>query len=140
MGRHSVVLGLALALVTGCQSNGTGPYPVRGTLLLENGQPATELAGGLVTFSSAEMKKSSIGTIRPDGTFELSTVSQGDGAIPGTYEVSVSGPTNEERSELKTKKAPQTPHYVCVPANVTVEPKTNDVKLTLRDATRRPRE
>ena len=140
MGRYCIVLGLTVVLLTGCRSEGTRPYPVRGTVVLENGQPATDLAGGLITFTSSATKTSSSGEIGPDGTFELSTQRQGDGALPGTYEVAVSPPTREERSERKTKKAHPLPHYTCVPPRVTVEPKTNEVRLTVRPTARGKRE
>ena len=133
---HRIVLALAVVLLTGCQSDRTKPYPVRGTVMLENGQPTADLAGGLVTFTSSEMKTSSIGEIDPDGTFALSTRKKGDGAIPGTYEVAVSPPIQEERSERNRKKAQQVPQYVCVQPSVTVEPKTNEIKLTVRKVTR----
>jgi hypothetical protein len=140
MPSHRIVFGLAVVLLTGCQSDRTKPYPVRGTVVLTNGQPATDLAGGLVTFTSSDMKTSSIGEIGPDGTFVLSTEKKGNGAIPGTYEVAVSPPIQEERSERLRKQPQQVPHYVCVQRSIIVEPKTNEVKLTVRQATRGERE
>jgi hypothetical protein len=135
MTRSLIVFGLAAALLSGCQSDRTKAYPVRGTVVLEDGQPATDLAGGLVTFSSAELRTSANGEIRKDGTFELSTLRQGDGAVPGTYEVSVSAPEADERNEHHAKRTAAGLPYVCSQPKITVEAKTNDVKLTVRRAT-----
>jgi hypothetical protein len=109
---------------------------VHGQVVLENGQPATELAGGMVTFSSSELKTSSIGEIGPDGTFELTTLKKGDGAIPGTYEVAVSSPMLDEgNTDRRRAKVPSVPHYVCARTSVTVEPRKNEIKLAVRKAT-----
>jgi hypothetical protein len=132
MTRYCSALGLAVLLLAGCSSDPTRPYPVHGKVVLENGQPAADLAGGLVTFSSSEMQTSSTGEIGPDGTFELSTRKKGDGALPGTYEVSVSPSEPEERGERRTTRAHRPPQYVCDQPRVTVQPKTNEVKLAVR--------
>jgi hypothetical protein len=131
-----LALGLTVVLLAGCQADKTKPYPVHGKVVLENGQPATELAGGMVTFNSKEMKTSSIGEIGADGTFELTTLQQGDGVIPGTYEVAVSPPTtDEENTDRKRKKIQSVPQYVCLQSSITVEPKRSKVQLTVREAT-----
>jgi hypothetical protein len=127
---------LTVVLLAGCQADKTKPYPVHGKVVLENGEPATELVGGTVTFNSSEMRTSSIGEISAGGTFELTTLKKGDGAIPGTYEVAVSLPMmDEESTDRKRKKMPSVPHYVCVQTNITVEPRKNDVQLTVRKVT-----
>ena len=83
--------GLALLTAGGCGSNRT--HPVRGKLVYEdNGQPVKELAGYEVTFTSEKLGKSSRGTIRDDGTFELGTVKENDGAYPGEYVVILTQP------------------------------------------------
>jgi hypothetical protein len=134
MTRLHSLLGLAVVLLTGCQSDRTKAYPVRGTVVLENGQLAADLVGGMVTFSSAELKASASGDIRKDGTFTLSTLKEGDGAVPGTYEVLLSPPDVEDRNEHRRAKEPAGPSYVCAQPRVTVEAKTNEVKLTVRKA------
>jgi hypothetical protein len=82
-------LALVLLLFVGCQG---GKYPVRGELRWEDGQPLKELAGFTVTFSSQQLGKSSRGTIKDDGTFELGTDAEADGVLPGQYVVTVTQP------------------------------------------------
>jgi hypothetical protein len=80
--RRTLVTLLALAL-TGC---GSGLYPVRGTVTSEDGQPITK---GIVVFEGEEAGKAvtARGEIRPDGRYELSTYTPGDGVPPGHYRV-----------------------------------------------------
>ena len=80
---HLSVAILAM-LLCGC---GSGLYPVEGKVVWKDGSPATELAGSIVTFEGPET--SSIGSIQPDATFQLTTHNPNDGAPPGEYEVVV---------------------------------------------------
>jgi hypothetical protein len=74
---------LVLAAVAGC---GSGLYPVRGTVTLDDGTPVTK---GLVVFESTAPAQgvSARGTLGADGRFQLSTNRTGDGVPPGTYKV-----------------------------------------------------
>src|SRR5262249_8071101 len=74
--------------------------PVQGRVFFEDGQPATEASGGLVTFTSRELHVSAIGNIEPDGTYRLTTTNKNDGAIPGTYQVTVANPELPEQGDL----------------------------------------
>lgn len=76
---------LAAALLGGCATN--GPQPVEGTVVWEDGTPATELATAQVVFDLPAQKTSSRGSVRPDGTFRLTTFRPDDGALPGDYKV-----------------------------------------------------
>jgi hypothetical protein len=60
--------------------------PVKGKVTYK-GQP---LAQGEVVFEP-DGGREAHGSIQPDGTFELSTFKQGDGAVPGVHRVGVSG-------------------------------------------------
>jgi hypothetical protein len=94
-----VSLGL-IAGLAGCGSR--GPYPVKGKLEYEDGQPVKELAGFMVTFSSESLGKSARGEIQADGSFRLTSNSKNDGAFPGEYKVIVSQPHPEpERAERR---------------------------------------
>src|SRR5205085_1060070 len=84
-----------VATVTGC-ADPRRPYPVKGTILFEDGQPARELANYLVTFESSELHASSVGVVAEDGTFQLKTLKENDGAIPGSYRVTLTPPLTPE--------------------------------------------
>ena len=84
-------LAWALLAAAGCSSDPHKPYPIKGVILFENGQPAKELAGYSVTFmpTSGEGLPSSFGNVEEDGTFVLSCKRQGDGAVAGKHQVVV---------------------------------------------------
>jgi hypothetical protein len=73
---------------------------IQGSIALD-GKP---LAGGMVMFlpEDEEHGRPASGIIDPDGTFELGTVSPGDGVVPGKYRVVV---TPQNRSGTKDVKA-----------------------------------
>jgi hypothetical protein len=71
------------AALGGCSSN--GPQPVEGVVVWEDGSPATELANAQVVFDLPEKQTSARGSVRPDGTFRLTTFKPDDGALPGEY-------------------------------------------------------
>ena len=88
--RH-VCRAVAVALVFGVVGCGSRSYPVRGTVTLDDGTPMT---AGTVVFEQRDVEKptSARGAIQSDGTFELSTLRPGDGAVPGMYRVLVAPP------------------------------------------------
>jgi hypothetical protein len=109
-------------------------YPVTGQVLSEDGQPAADLAGGLVVFSSPELKASATGEIGADGAFRLTTKRPGDGAKPGRYDVTVTAPSpgNSEAAGRRAGKAKPSFTYRCLQTSVTVEPRSNHIPLTVR--------
>jgi hypothetical protein len=86
----AVVVGMLL----GCSNAPFDVAPVHGKITLD-GQP---LKAGKVMFApirkgaDLEAGKPAIGVIREDGTFELSTYRNGDGAVVGEHWVTVFGP------------------------------------------------
>jgi hypothetical protein len=130
---------MAVALVAaGCAGGANTPYPVHGTVFLD-GQPAAELAGWTVTFTSAELHKSASGEIQADGTYRLGTWKKDDGAFPGTYQVSVSPPESAGASERgNNRPATPKPASVVAPANleVVVAQTTNDIPIQLQRSTK----
>ncbi|HEX3150569.1 MAG TPA: carboxypeptidase-like regulatory domain-containing protein [Gemmataceae bacterium] len=97
MSRSSLAaLALCFLIATGC-----GPskgYPVSGKVLV-NGQPA---AGAIVVLTPVSnpgtMDKKPSGMTKEDGTFELMTFKEGDGAPPGDYLVSIIWPGKPKSS------------------------------------------
>jgi hypothetical protein len=121
---------------------------VSGQVVYDDGKPATELKGWDVAFTSAEMRVSSSGMIDKDGKFTLNYMKNGDGALAGTYRVTItladgsstlgteedeSDPSKVAKSKGKRKptlsgkysKTDQTP------LTATVESKSNDITLTV---------
>src|SRR5947207_430942 len=78
---------LARRATPGCGAPGLPP--VEGTVKFGDGKPAVELAGGLVTFASADRTRIAQGVIRADATYRLSTARRGEGAAAGEYRVAV---------------------------------------------------
>src|SRR5262245_38649427 len=90
-GLWGVAVGLGLLALAGC--NTAGHYPVHGKLVYaDNGEPVKELAGFEVIFTSEKLRKSARGTIQEDGSFQLGTVKENDGAVPGEYIVTLTQP------------------------------------------------
>ncbi len=120
-----LVPALLLLLAAGCSG---GPdvtmVPVRGTVKFKDGAvPKGEVATVQfepVAGGPGEVRKMARGDIRPDGSFELSTVKPGDGAIAGKYKVVFTiHKTYMGRESLIAEKytKPETTPY-----EVTVEP------------------
>jgi len=87
--RLAVVVGLALLSAAGCGSN----PPVRGKVVYaDTDQPVSELDGFDVTFTSEKLGISARGTVQKDGTFQLGTERDKDGAPPGEYVVTLTQP------------------------------------------------
>lgn len=83
---------LALLASGGCGGGDSGP-PVGQTVAIKGkitymGQP---LSQGTIQFEPEDSGREANGNIQPDGTFSLTTFREGDGAIPGTHRVAVSG-------------------------------------------------
>jgi hypothetical protein len=89
-------LALILAAAGGCGSGNTSP--VRGKVLFKDGTPLT---GGLILFRPVDEKLpvSARGDIRQDGTFILGTYQEGDGAVPGKYQVAITPPPRRKVRE-----------------------------------------
>jgi hypothetical protein len=79
------LFGMAMLACSGGCGDGLELVGVRGTVQYD-GKPLTQ---GKVLFASVERGKRAAGHINQDGTYVLSTVRPGDGAIPGKYRVTV---------------------------------------------------
>ncbi|HEX5102842.1 MAG TPA: hypothetical protein VFV87_03475 [Pirellulaceae bacterium] len=90
---HAVVALSVAALLTGCGS-GIDTATVRGKVTL-GGQPVPNV---IVNFQP-ENGRPAVGQTDASGNYELSTISSGDGAVPGMHKVSFS---------IKTEPPPST--------------------------------
>src|SRR5262249_38755738 len=64
-------------------------------------KPATRVTAGLVIFEPANQKISARGEIKPDGSFQLGTHGDNDGAMEGEYKVLVAPPPLPEEGKRR---------------------------------------
>jgi hypothetical protein len=83
----AVLAGVALLVVFGCGTDdGLGKrYPVSGTVNYK-GQP---LASGTISFIPDNPELRPANGMIEEGSYSLTTLTEGDGAMPGTYRVSI---------------------------------------------------
>lgn len=84
--RLVALLGLLCPTMAGCGSDRVATWQVQGTVTFDDGSP---VQFGTIEFYNAQHDLSARGTIRPDGTFQLGTFQEADGAVAGTHEVIV---------------------------------------------------
>src|SRR5687767_2466277 len=107
LSKLSLPIGTLILLVAGIVACGSGaPTTIKVTGVGDvDGRPLTT---GRITFlpqavGAGESNRPATGTINEQGQYELSTFKQGDGALPGKYQVAVisnsSEPTVEEMAE-----------------------------------------
>lgn len=130
----SIAKNTALAVIflffAGCGSKSI--YPVHGKIVDADGQPMTDLKGGAVEFDGGDSKTSANAAIGEDGSFQLSTSRAGDGAHVGKHRVAITrrylGPENPVPAIIE----PRYEKFETSGLEVTVEPKDNEVKLTVQ--------
>jgi len=78
---------LALPILIGCGSSSGLPktYQVTGKVTLK-GKP---VEGAIVTFISDQKTKEAVGSTNANGEYKLSTFGPGDGALPGSYKITI---------------------------------------------------
>src|SRR4051812_46698711 len=132
MNRCAIILLAALCLTFngGCSSSGL--YSVTGKVTDQTGQPIEGLTGSEVSFEGGS--SSSVGEIKPDGSFTLYTNKPGDGVPPGDYKVYF--PRRRIDSEREAPQSieakfekPETSGF-----EVKVEPKSNKFEFKLNRA------
>src|SRR5262245_23978997 len=101
-------VGLLVAMVSiasGCSD--TNFVPVSGRITHKDGSPVT---AGMVIFEPENQKVSARGEIHADGTFQLGTNSNTDGAMEGDYKVLIAPPPLPE--EGKRLRSPIAAKYL----------------------------
>ena len=109
---HAVLLCLGLTLLPGCGPSGLPTAPVRGKITY-NGRP---VPNGTVISRPAGDAPSATGDIKPDGSYELTTYVDGDGAVLGKHELMIMAV--EDNSGLLPEQRSATPALI-VPAKYT---------------------
>lgn len=91
--RYAVaILAGGFLLSVGCGGNGLPMTPVSGKVTFDGGPPP---AAGRITFTPSEItddlpRRPGLGRFGTDGEFVVTSFREGDGLVPGTYEVKVS--------------------------------------------------
>lgn len=136
--RMSLPLALAAALLSGCGVKTYPVAPVRGKLT-HQGQPVSggSLVFGPIGTGKGEVGKPGIAQVGPDGSFEVTTYREGDGAVIGKHTVSFSPPsmvvqeTPAESHVEEDADAPAQPYAGLVPHPMEVEIKRGENEITL---------
>jgi hypothetical protein len=102
--RNGAITWLALLATCGCDSQTF--FPVSGKVTYKDGKPLT---AGLVIFEPVSQKIGARGEIQADGSFQLGTHKNNDGAMEGEYKVLIAPPPLPE--EGKRLRSPIHPKY-----------------------------
>ena len=102
--QNSTMMAVLVCGLSGCGSQGL--FPVSGKVVHKDGTPVT---AGLLIFEPVSQKVSARGEIKPDGTFQLGTYGNNDGAMEGEYKVLIAPPPLPE--EGKRLRSPISPKY-----------------------------
>ncbi len=106
-------------------------YPVHGRIVDPDGKPITELKGATVEFENQEFHSSAMGTVEADGTFWLTTLKPKDGASVGKNQVCISRGYVSPEQRAPYVVLSKYDLFTTSGLEVTVEPKDNEVQLTL---------
>src|SRR5262245_14295477 len=98
------LVSLVLFGASGCGSQTL--FPVSGNVTYKDGKPVT---AGLVIFEPVSQKISARGEIQANGSFQLGTYSDNDGAMEGEYKVLIAPPPLPE--EGPRRRSPVHPKY-----------------------------
>jgi hypothetical protein len=136
---------LLLVFLAGCGTN-NAVYPVRGKITFE-GKPLP--GGGSISFVPLDNQegKTAGGEIAADGTYQLSTYSDGDGSMPGEFRVVIYQVTQQESQNTEDGQKPGRPTTSVSAADripevyadprkstlrATVEPKSQEINFELK--------
>lgn len=101
---------VSMATLVGCSGHfGPGSAPpqtfgVQGKVVLANGSP---LPAGRITFHPKETGKPEATGEISNGSFRLSTFGKDDGAVPGQYDVSITGVSYKTGKPVTAAEVPQ---------------------------------
>jgi len=101
---------LALSTMTGCgeQIEKKPTAPVKG-IVTYKGEP---LKTGEIVFFPDTGEQIAHGKIQPDGTFQLTTYEEGDGAFPGNHKVTIISERDMEGVSAEDPEASMQPSFI----------------------------
>jgi hypothetical protein len=122
---------LTTVLVAGCGRSGPTTIPIRGEVTFK-GAPLKDVPQGLVHYipKSSDGRQAS-GRLQPDGSFVLTTLQNGDGVMPGEYDIVVSA--YSARAELSREQVEAAHGVVPKPGLIIPEKYTEPTTSGLSD-------
>jgi hypothetical protein len=122
---------LTSVLTAGCGSSGPTTIPIRGEVIYK-GAPLKDVPQGLVHYipKSSDGRQAS-GRLQPDGSFVLTTFQDGDGVVPGEYDIVVSA--YSARAELSRAQVEAARGVVPKPGLIVPEKYTEPTTSGLSD-------
>jgi hypothetical protein len=122
---------LALLTIAGCGSGGPRTYRIPGKLTYDDGSPVTGASVVLQT-TVKDQPVVARGMATPDGKFELTTFTEGDGVVAGEHQVSISPlPIAEGTKSLGPPIPSQYWDFSTSQLTTTVTPQTAEILITL---------
>ncbi|MEX0642992.1 MAG: hypothetical protein WD468_09850 [Pirellulales bacterium] len=142
---QALLLTLLALMTTSCSSGALKTYPVEGHVVYDDGSP---VKGGTVDFETVVGETAdgqprrvyANGAIDADGTFRLLTNREQEGVVAGVHRVAI-GETPETGSDFDVMQAsrrkkptvlPKYANYDTSGLEVTVEPKSNAITITIK--------
>lgn len=135
---HAVLIfsiGLLLCGLTGCAERKI--YPVSGQIVDPDGNPVTDIKGAAIEFESLDFKASANSSIDENGNFTLTTQTAGDGAHVGKNRVAIIRPYVGPENPVPHVIHPKYEKYETSGLEITVEPKTNVLRIPVEWAKRK---
>jgi len=128
------MIALAMASLVGCEA-AVATHPVTGSVVLADGSPA---GGGIIKFRTTSPEGETVkahGQIQPDGTFQLTTFNDGDGALAGEHQVILFSPaTGDDGGAAAVPSFPQKYRkYDTSGLTFQVEPGENNFVIELKN-------
>jgi hypothetical protein len=120
---------LATLSLAGC--NRQPIYPVSGVIVGPDGSPITTMPGAAIEFESVDFKASANSSIDDKGAFRLTTASPGDGAYLGKHRVAIIRPYIGPENRVPHVIDPKYESFETSGLQIDVEPKSNDIKITV---------
>lgn len=124
MPRHVAAVALLLLTFAGCD----GVSQVTGKVTVRGGEPPQ---GATVVFTDEAKHRSASGTVGADGSYSLTSKSPGDGAPPGTYQVTVHTPSAADSSQAQPPRTFHTKYENPSSSTLTREVKSGNNEFNL---------
>ncbi len=122
---------LAVIAFTGCGNSGPRTYRIPGKLVYDDGTPVT---GASVVLQTTVKDQAVVarGMATPEGKFELTTFTEGDGVVAGEHQVSISPvPIPEGTKPLGPPVPSQYWDFSTSQLTASITPQTPEIVITL---------